>query len=212
MLRLILLLLIFCSATSSFAEEAFDISTARRTLVETNMQQMVIVDKLFSKQQPDRISAIDQVLGRPESATPPVLYALTGALMSEGRSAEAIFWYHVAKMRVSYDLRRNRDKSLGDIPQVLAMRLPKPLLQEVYFEHLDSSLEVVKSAIEWDDKHAHDYNPLWPTPHGLGVFNPGEEGLAPEPTWQAINDSVHAQWLGAMSKIVADAKAKQEKH
>lgn len=209
---LLSLCLVFWSISSSSGAEPFDISRAQQTVVKTNIEQMALVDKLFSAEHSVRAAVVEQVLIRPENFTPPVLYGLASALMNEGRSSEAVFWYHVAKMRVSYDVRRNRDKSLADVPQVLAMRLPKPLIQAVYFEHLDSALEVVKSAIEWDDHHEHDYNPLWPTPHGLGVFNPGEEGLAPEQAWQAVDDSVHTQWLSAMTKIVADAKAKQTGH
>lgn len=193
----------------SWAADPFSAPKAMSTLREDNMAANAVVERLESPDHAKRIAAIDEVLARPETASPPVLYSLTNALANENRLKEAVFWYHVGKMRVTYDIRRNRDQSLGDVPQVLAMRLAKPVVQAVYFTGLDGALYVVKSAIAWDSAHAHNYNPLWPAPHGMGVFKPGEEGLAPEKDWSAINEAVHVQWMNVMSKVVADAKAKQ---
>lgn len=205
------ILLVWCLglSQSSCGAERFSAAKAMSTLREDNLAANALVDRLQSPDHEKRIAAIDEVLARPEAATPPVLYSLTNALANENRLGEAVFWYHVGKMRVTYDIRRNRDQSLGDLPQVLAMGLVKPVVQAVYFNDLDRALDVTKAAIAWDDAHAHSYNPLWPAPHGLGVFKPGEQGLAPEKDWQAINEAVHVQWLKIMANVVAGAKAKQ---
>jgi hypothetical protein len=207
------LFLVCCLGLSqySWANEPFVLDKAMLTLPEDNLAAMALVNRLQSPNREERIPAIDEVITHPEAATPPVLYSLANALASEHRLKEAAFWYHVGKMRVMYDIRRNRDQSLGDVPQVLAMRLVKTVLQAVYFSDPEGTLDVVKSAIAWDNAHAHSYNPLWPTPHGLGVFKNGEHGLAPEKDWAAINEAVHVQWLNVMSKVVADSKAKQLK-
>src|SRR3990172_5349973 len=58
----------------------------------------------------ERRMAIREVLRAPSSYMPPVLYALANAL-AEDDSENAIFWYHVGRLRAVYDALRCRDKS-----------------------------------------------------------------------------------------------------
>ncbi len=189
--------------------DEFNVENARNTVIKNNMADIAMIERLRSNSQQERISATRTVLSSPENATPPVLYHLANALYKDSRASEANFWYQIGKMRVSFDIRRNRDQSLADVPQVLAMQLDKALIQEVYFKDLESSLRIAKSAIEWDKNHSYNYNPLWPTPHGLGIFKPGEVGMTSERDWPAIIDDVHTQWLDVMMKNVEEAKARK---
>ena len=191
---------------------AFDVDSARRTVIQDNMAEMELIKQLQSPDLKVVDSSIKKALDRADSVSPAVLYSMAGALAKVNRQNEAVFWYHVGKMRVQFDIMRNRDRSLGDVPTVLAMGLPKPLLQAVYLVgNPDDMLNITKTAIDWDNSHGHNYNPLWPVPHGLGIFSPGEEGLAPESQWQDMNDSVHTQWLNVMTKAADDIRAIQAK-
>lgn len=199
----------FVLKNPAWSADAFDLDAARRTLAQDNLASMEVIKRFQSPDHEIKDAVIEEVLRHPDSATPVVLYSLASALAEANRMKEAEFWYHVGKMRLQFDVMRNRDLSLGDLPTVLAMRLSKPLLQAVYVGNPDDMLDTVKAAIDWDNSHGHHYNPLWPAPHGLGVFNPGEEGLAPEAQWEEMNRHVHAQWLGVMTKAASEAKARQ---
>ena len=107
----------------------------------------------------ERRAAVREVLKEPGAYAPPVLYALANAL-SEDRPEDAIFWYHVGRLRIVYDALRCRDKSVRAIIPLIGQKMSPELRQSQYF-HRDKVLEIAKKAIEWDTKNPRDYDQRW---------------------------------------------------
>lgn len=154
----------------------------------------------------DRSAAIDEVIGKASEQMPPVLYALANVLSREsGRIEEAIFWYHVGRLRAVYDAQRCRDETARQAVGVLGMGLSQEL-RKAHLENPERVLPIAKRAIEWDAANPHSYDHRWINLHGMGAIQPSNsvnQMTVSENEWPAILAKVHSEHLKNVEAFAA---------
>jgi hypothetical protein len=156
----------------------------------------------------DRRVAIREVLGRPSLHMPPVLYALASTL-AEDQPEQAIFWYHVGRVRAVYDALRCRDKS-AQAGLLALRRLLGAELTRSQFYRRERLPGIARKAIEWDAGHARDYDHRWIALYGkVAQTSPGTDAgevTVPESEWPAILQHVHEAHLKSVQDFAAEKR------
>ncbi len=153
----------------------------------------------------DRRLAIREVLGRPAAQMPPVLYALANAL-AEDHAEEAIFWYHVGRLRAVYDALRCRDKTAQVGMLALRKQLGQKLIEAQAYRR-DRLVRIAKKAVEWDAANDRSYDQRWIALYGkVAAESDGSDAeiFVPEAEWPAILKHVHEAHLEAVEKYAAE--------
>ena len=123
---------------------------------------------------------------------PPVLYALANAL-AEDDPDDAVFWYHVGRIRAVYDSLRCRDTSarVGVVELGKALSVALRGAQVYQRGHL---VGLAQKAIDWDVKNPRNYDQRWIALYGkVARSSPGAdpaEILLPEAEWPKILEHV----------------------
>ncbi|HTQ76592.1 MAG TPA: hypothetical protein VMI15_01075 [Burkholderiales bacterium] len=145
-----------------------------------------------------RRDAIAEALKRPGGHNPPVLYALANALAREPkRGEEAVFWYHVGRLRAVYDALRCRDKAARQSVAALGRSMSEALRQRQRDDPVKTLL-IAKRALKWDRTHPRDYDLRWVGYHpGLRRKSgaPPELDTYDEKDWPDILRYVHETHL-----------------
>jgi hypothetical protein len=152
----------------------------------------------------DKRLAIREVLGRPGAQMPPVLYALANAL-AEDHPEEAIFWYHVGRLRAVYDALRCRDKTAQAGMLALRKQLGQPLIEAQAYRR-DRLVRIAKKAVEWDADNERSYDQRWIALYGkVAAESDGSDAeiFVPEAEWPAILKHVHEAHLAAVEQYAA---------
>lgn len=156
----------------------------------------------------DKREAMRDVQRSASSYNPLVLYALANALI-EDYSERAIFWYHVGRIRATYDALRCRDKSAQNAMLELRKRM-SPELGANQFYRRDRLVGIARKAIEWDAGNPRDYDQRWVTLYGKAALSPDGKGdgdiFVPESEWPAILKRVHDTHLESVQKFVDEKK------
>src|SRR3990172_12936778 len=165
-----------------------------------------MVRRLSAAYGSDRRIAIREVLRSPSSYMPPVLYALANTL-AEDDSENAIFWYHVGRLRAVYDALRCRDKTAQAGLLELRKRLSPELVKNQFYRR-ERLVGLAQKAIDWDSSNPRDYDQRWITRYGKVAAasagtDPGEL-LLPESEWPAILKRVHAAHLQSVQAFAAE--------
>ena len=164
-----------------------------------------MVRRLSAAYGSDRRMAIQEVLRSPSSYAPPVLYALANAL-TEDYSENAIFWYHVGRLRAVYDALRCRDKTAQAALLALRKRLNPELMKNQFYRR-DRLVGLAKKAIEWDSINPRDYDQRWAALYGkVAAASSGDDAgelFLPESEWPAILKRVHDAHLQSVQKFAA---------
>jgi len=154
----------------------------------------------------DHHLAIREVKSDPGAYMPPVLYALANTL-AEDHAEEAIFWYHVGRMRAVYDALRCRDKSANGGLLDLRTRINKHLAFSQFYRR-DRLIGIAQKAIEWDLKNPRSYDQRWISLYGkVAASSAGADAgeiLVPESEWPAILKHVHDSHLKSVEDFVAE--------
>jgi hypothetical protein len=158
----------------------------------------------------ERRMAIREVLRSPSSYMPPVLYALANAL-AEDDSENAIFWYHVGRLRAVYDALRCRDKTAQAGLLELRKRLGPELIKNQFYRR-DRLVGLAKKAVDWDSANPRNYDQRWIALHGaLAAASPGTDAaplLLPEGEWPAILQRVHETHLKSVQDFANEKKSR----
>lgn len=153
----------------------------------------------------DKRLAIREVQGSPTAYMPPVLYALANAL-AEDHPEEAIFWYHVGRIRAVYDALRCRDKTAQAGLLALRAQMSEPLKQSQFYRR-DRVLNIARKAVEWDAANSRSYDERWISLYGkVAATSDGSDAdiFVPEAEWPAILKYVHETHLAAVEKFAAE--------
>lgn len=170
-----------------------------------------MIQRLVSPSEEVREAAIREAISRAPEQMPPVFYALANVLSREpGRAYEAIFWYHVGRIRAVFDSLRCRDKTARKAVTALGRGLSKQLRQ---FQNDDAprTLVAAKRALDWDLKNARNYDHRWAALQGVKAqTSPGDRAplTYPETEWPDILRYVHETHLHSVQTF---AKAKKGK-
>lgn len=155
----------------------------------------------------DKRVAIQEILGRPTAVLPAVLYALANTL-AEDHAEQAIFWYHVGRLRAVYDALRCRDKTSQAAAMLALRHLMSSLLTQAQYYRRERLLAIAQKAIDWDSSNSRSYDQRWPALYGkVAQTSPGtdaSEVQVPEEEWPAILKHVHEAHLQAVQKFVGE--------
>ena len=166
-----------------------------------------MIQRLRAAYGSDKHLAIRQVEGRPEAQMPPVLYALANAL-AEDHPEEAIFWYHVGRIRALYDLLRCRDKTSQAGMLALRAQMNEALKNSQLYRR-ERVLAIARKAVEWDAANARSYDQRWIALYGkvAATSDGGDSDIfVPEAEWPAILKYVRDTHLAAVEKFAAEEK------
>ena len=162
-----------------------------------------LVQRLDAKTGGTRRPAIREVLKNPAAHMPPVLYALANAL-SEDDPDDAVFWYHVGRIRAVYDSLRMRDVSA----RVGVVELGKTLsiaLRGAQFYQRGHLVGLAQKAIDWDAKNPRNYDQRWIALSGkVARASPGTDPAEiqlPEGEWPKILAHVHETHLKSVREF-----------
>lgn len=169
-----------------------------------------MVARLSAAYGSDRHLAIRTVRNDAGAYAPPVLYALANTLV-EDRAEEAIFWYHVGRMRAVYDALRCRDKSANAGLLDLRTRLNKPLVYSQFYRR-ERLIGIAQKAVDWDTKNPRTYDQRWISLYGKvaagSAGTASSEIMLPESEWPAILKHVHESHLKSVQDFVNEKKGR----
>ncbi|MEK6245503.1 MAG: hypothetical protein AABM33_13505 [Pseudomonadota bacterium] len=152
-----------------------------------------------------RNAAAREVLKNPTAYMPPVLYAVANVLSGD-RPEEAIFWYHVGRVRAVYDAFRCKDNSARNIIPELGKKLSAELIRSQYYQR-DHLAGIAKKAIDWDAQNPRNYDQRWICLYGrVAQASPGTdpaEVQKPESEWPAILKHIHEAHLKSVQEFAA---------
>ena len=162
-----------------------------------------LVRRLNSTAGGERRPAIREVLKNTGAYMPPVLYALANAL-SEDDPDDAVFWYHVGRIRAVYDSLRMRDLSA----RIGVVELGKTLsvaLRGAQFYQRGHLVGLAQKAIDWDTKNPRNYDQRWIALYGkVARTSPGTDPAEiqlPESEWPKILEHVHETHLKSVREF-----------
>lgn len=152
-----------------------------------------------------RFGAVREVLKNPASFMPPVLY-LVANVLSGDRPEEAIFWYHVGRLRAVYDAFRCKDETARNVVPLLGKSLSIELRRSQYYQR-DHLVGIAKKAIDWDSQHPRNFDQRWACLYGrVAQTSPGTdpaEVQKPESEWPAILKHVQDAHLKSVQDFAA---------
>jgi hypothetical protein len=154
-----------------------------------------------------RREAIAAAVGAAPRLAPPVLYALANAISQDDRQIEeAVFWYHVGRVRAVYDALRCKDPTARSALAILGKGL-SPDITRYQRQRRARTLEIARLAIDWDQKNPRNYDHRWINLYGrVARFSDGTdpaELTEPEAEWPAILQRVHAAHLKSVEEFAA---------
>lgn len=156
--------------------------------------------------QGQRMTAAREVVRSAASQMPPALYA-AASVLSGDRPEEAIFWYHVGRIRAVYDGLRCRDVTARSFVTVMGQNLLSLELRRSQYYQRDRLVAIAKKAIAWDAQNPRDYDQRWICLYGRVAH--ASEGADPaevqrsESEWPEILQRVHGAHLKSVEEFAA---------
>jgi len=155
----------------------------------------------------ERREAIAAAVASASRQPPPVLYALANAVsLDDANMGDAVFWYHVARLRAVYDGLRCKDPSARNAVNILGKGV-SPDISRYQRQHRQQTLEIAKLAIAWDQANPHAYDHRWINLYGkVARYSPGTdpaELTVPESEWPEILKRVYEAHLKSVEEFAA---------
>jgi len=138
---------------------------------------------------------------------PPVLYALANAIsLDDAQIRNAVFWYHVARIRAVFDSLRCRDASARNAVNILGKGI-NPDISRYQRQNRQDTLEIAQAAVEWDRQNVYNYDYRWVNLYGkVARYSAGtdpSELTVPESEWPALLRHVHEAHLKSVAEFAA---------
>lgn len=154
-----------------------------------------------------RREAIAAAVASAPRQSPPVLYALANAIAQDDAAmSDAVFWYHVGRIRAVYDGLRCKDPTARNAVNILGKGL-NPDLTRFQRQNRQRTLQIAELAIKWDQQNARDYDHRWINLWGkVARYSAGtdpSELTVPESEWPAILQRVHEAHLKSVQEFAA---------
>jgi hypothetical protein len=155
----------------------------------------------------ERRQAIGLAVGNAPRLSPPVLYALANAVsLDDASMGDAVFWYHVGRIRAVYDGLRCKDESARNAVNILGKGL-SPDLTRYQRQNRQHTLQIAELAIKWDQQNPRDYDHRWINLYGkVARYSAGtdpSELTVPESEWPEILKRVHDAHLKSVQEFAA---------
>jgi hypothetical protein len=154
-----------------------------------------------------RREAINAALSNPAALSPPALYALANALSQDDAKIEdAVFWYHVGRLRAVYDGLRCKDPTARNAVNILGRNL-NPDIARYQRQRRQRTLEIAQFAVQWDQQNPRLYDQRWINLYGKvareSAGTDPAELTVPEAEWPAILERVHGAHLKSVQDFAA---------
>ncbi len=149
--------------------------------------------KILQGQDPQlKKQTIETVINNPNDYNPPVLYALSRELFSQGDKDEAAFWFYVAQLRARYDANLCMDNSAKQAVSVLNNEYG-PDINKYAFQDIDKLEKTVNKVVNFVRTNNENYDHRWINLHGMWAIQAGQgedpnarELTKPKDEWAAI--------------------------
>ncbi|MFY9317801.1 MAG: hypothetical protein WAO95_19855 [Burkholderiales bacterium] len=169
--------------------------------------QQVMIARLRELIPTPRRDAINAALANPAALSPPALYALANALtQDDAKIQDAVFWYHVGRIRAVYDGLRCKDPTARNAVNVLGRNL-NPDIARYQRQRRQRTLEIAQFALEWDRSNPRLYDQRWINLYGKvareSAGTDPAELTVPESEWPAILKLVHEAHLKSVQDFAA---------
>lgn len=153
----------------------------------------------------ERRNAIAAAVANAPRLAPPVLYALANAVsQDDANMGDAVFWYHVGRIRAVYDGLRCKDASARNVVNVLGKGL-SPDVSRYQRQHRQHTLEIAELAIKWDRENPRNYDYRWINLYGkvarTSAGTDPSELTVPESEWPEILKRVHEAHLKSVQEF-----------
>jgi hypothetical protein len=174
--------------------------------IDTRDQQAVI-QRLGQLIPYERRAAIAGAVAGAPRLSPPALYALVNAMaQDDAKIPDAVFWFHVARIRAVYDALRCKDESARPVVTEFGKRL-NPDVARYQRQHREHTLQIAELAIKWDQQNPRNYDHRWINMYGKGARDSAgtdaSEITVPESEWPAILKHVHEAHLKSVREFAA---------
>jgi hypothetical protein len=161
----------------------------------------------------ERRMAISNAVAAAPRLSPPALYALANAVSQDHASIqEAVFWYHVARLRAVYDGLRCKDASARNAVNTFGKGL-NPDITRFQRQNRQRTVEIAEFAIKWDQQNPRGYDHRWINLWGkvarTSAGTDPSELTVPESEWPAILKHVHSAHLKSVQEFAAGERIKQ---
>jgi hypothetical protein len=169
--------------------------------------QLVMIARLRELVPAPRREAIAAALANPGALSPPALYALANAIaLDDANMEQAVFWYHVGRIRAVYDALRCKDATARIAVKILGRNL-NPDIARWQRQRRARTLVIAQLALEWDDANPRQYDYRWVNLYGKVAresdgADPSELTL-PESEWPAILDHARTAHLKSVQAFAA---------
>jgi len=154
-----------------------------------------------------RREAIAAAVAAAPRLSPPALYALANAVaLDDANMPDAVFWYHVARIRAVYDALRCKDETARPVVAEFGKRL-NPDVARYQRQNRQHTLQIAELAIKWDQQNPRQYDQRWINLYGkaarISAGTDPAELTVPENEWPAILQRVHEAHLKSVREFAA---------
>lgn len=137
-----------------------------------------------------RREAIAAAVAAAPRLSPQVLYALANAIaQDDDRIEDAVFWYHVGRIRAVYDALRCKDPTARNAVSLLGKGL-SPDITRYQRQRRARTLEIARLALDWDERNPRQYDHRWINLWGKVARSSAgtdpDELTVPESEWPAL--------------------------
>ncbi len=175
---------------------------------------LALMKRLHSTSAETRDAAIREVLAKPQSVMPTVLYSLSAALFAKGEKDDAAFWFYAGQLRARYDANRCADVSARQAVAVLNQNYGPPINQYA-FQDIPKLKTLIPMVVEWEEKTPHDYDHRWINLHGMGAMmrSFGDDKAPhplslPEADWPHIGQETREAYLRGFNEAMEQMEAR----
>ena len=160
----------------------------------------------------ERRQAVSAAVANAARLPPPVLYALANAVsLDDANMGDAVFWYHVGRIRAVYDGLRCKDASARNAVNILGKGL-NPDLTRYQRQNRQHTLQIAELAIKWDQQNPRDYDHRWINLYGkVARYSAGTdpaELTVPESEWPELLKRTHEAHFKSVQEFAAGVAPK----
>ena len=154
-----------------------------------------------------RREAIAAAVAAAPRLSPPALYALANAVaLDDANMPDAVFWFHVARIRAVYDALRCKDATARPVVAEFGKRL-NPDVARYQRQNRQHTLQIAELAIKWDQQNPRNYDQRWINLYGkVARYSAGTDPAelsVPESEWPAILQRTHDAHLKSVREFAA---------
>lgn len=154
-----------------------------------------------------RREAIAAAVAAAPRLSPPALYALANAVaLDDANMPDAVFWFHVARIRAVYDALRCKDETARPLVAEFGKRL-NPDVARYQRQNRQHTLQIAELAIKWDQQNPRSYDYRWINLYGkvarISAGTDPAELTVTENEWPAILQRVHEAHLKSVREFAA---------